>query len=402
MTVASGPYQPIGENTLVMNYDVKNSVLYYNYDHDSINSIPQVVDDSVELYAGRRRDIAYHNSRYLLANGSFISFRGDKFFSTGEVTPFPYQNMGDDVRFYSYHSGTVYERGCSIKTYNGFYDTPKETLVHSEYTCSADYSIQNRNVVIPLIDFNVMGGYATITPDGLIHVMDFAADIPNFDHYNSFSIINEWVICFGYIDKDGEDHDVISSYDLSYLKTDLIGISNAPRVIYLDRNLCFHRYSGTDFRLYKDGVLFYTYNQADSMCHYDFFRCGEYAVFYELNMGSGNGKIIVINLTDGTEIVYEKKGFWMEYFSANYLLVSEESNLFLYDVPNDDFIALKESGTFKKVNDDCFLLYSDTYVYLYNLSTRNSFEMRRIACFRQYLTPYAFLVEYKGEYYLLG
>jgi len=404
---AAGPLALDGSDPLVMNYDVHNNVLYYANDSNgrqSIKSIPQVVDESIELYAGRYRDINYYNSQYLLANSTFVSFTGDTLFTTNETTPFPYQNIGDELRFYSYHSGDVSEHGCTIKTYNGFTSTPVETLVHSEYTCSRDYSIRDRKVIIPLINFNEMGGYATITADGEIHVMDFAADIPNFDHYTSFLIVNEWVLCFTYVDLSGESHDVISSYDLKYLKTDMIAPSNASRVIYLDENTVFHRYSGNEFRLYYDGVKTYTYyTDADTTrCFYDFYRCGDYGVFYELNMGTGAGKLITVNLSNGAEIVHEINGLQFDYFSEEYVLIGDEDTVSLYDVASDKFIALEISGAFRKVNDDYFMLVSDSVIYLYHVASRDWFQLNRVAYFRRNLSPYAFLVEYEGEYFLLG
>ena len=388
----------------IINYDSANDVIYY-YDSPYINSIPSVVDAGIDLYASRMRELKYFNSEFLLVGNSFITFKGELLFSDGGTTVFPYQNIGDDLFFYTYLSDITQNQACSIKTYNSFSDSPKITLVHDEFTCSDEYAIKNRNVVIELMDLTTLGGYVTITPDGEIHVMDFDISFPDFDSYvlNSFSAVNEWLIYFQYEDDQGESHHVVTSYDLSYIAIDEMDASIASKNIYVDEDYRLYKYSTTEYRLYKSGVRFYTYTpRSSAFTTVQFAKYGNFGVVYETNTATGDGRMTRINLLDGTVVSYDKPMFSVSFNVSHYMAIRADNTNLLYDISNDEFITIEATGTFKAVNDDYFLIYSDDFVYLFDLENREMIRMNRIGYLRRTLQPYAFLVEHEGEYYLIG
>jgi hypothetical protein len=388
----------------IINFDVENNVIYY-YDSPYIDSVPSTVNSSIDLYASRYRELKYYNSKYSLVANSFITFKGETLFSADGTVAFPYINIGDDLRFYSYESNITQDQGCSIKSYDGFNDTPEINLVHDEYTCSAEYQIKNRNVVIELMDHARLGGYVSITPDGEIHVMDFTVDIPGFRScvYDSFRVINEWIIYFQYEDADGESHSAVTSYDLSYICIDEMSLSMAIKNVYVDQNYRFYKYSSTEYRLYKDEERFYTYTtRSSSFTFVFFFRFGDHGVVFETSTATGDGRITNINLADGSVVSYDKPMISVSFQVGNFILLIENSDCYLYDIINDNFITTGLSGAIKEVNSNYCLIYSDENVYLYDLMTNDYIQMNRIGHLRRTYQPYAFLVEYQGEYYLIG
>lgn len=390
-------------DNFIMNYDAEHQVMYY-YANSRIHALPNDIDDEINLYASDIRDFKYTNSQYSLIANEFISFRGDHLFTVGETTVFPYQNIGDELRFYSYNSGTSQDHGCTIQSYDGFDDPISSTVVHDDYVCSSDYKIVNRHVIIEFIDFTTTAGYAIICPDGEIYIMDFATMMPDFKSYDydTYGVAGGAMMYFRYTDNSNESHHVATNFDLSYIGIDEMDSSMASKTKYAVGEYRFYQYSSTEYRIYKDDVKFYTYatrNSSGASVLYNMIN--GYGVIYETGM-SGNGRLTRVDLNDGTTDVYD---IWLLSVSgmvSHYLICSDESGSFLYDIENDSRITLEADGAIKIVNDDYFLIYTDDLVYIYDVNDLSLTETNKVGFLRRTLIPYAFLVEYEGNYFIIG
>ncbi len=396
-------HQPMGYSYFhILNYDVDNEVLYY-YRDGRIYNLPSDIEDDTNLYASSLRSVQYINSRYTLISGEFKTFRGETLFSGSGIKIYPYTGYFDDHGFHAYSSDLVQDHGCTINSYDGFTDEPTNTtVVHDDYTCSASYSINNKYALIELIDFIRLGGYVTISPDGDVNVMDFEQMLPDFDSYvtDSLSIKNKCLVYFQYEDTSGTIHKVYTDFSLSYFKID--DPKTSSDFYFANDEYLLYRQISTEYQLYKNEELLYTYTTRNATSANVYMHIsGNYGLIYETNISS-NGRITRVNLNDGTSISYDISPFSAREVIGDFIIYVEDSDMYLYNYVTDEKTPIGPSGKISLVNDDYFIISIEDKIYLYDLLNLEKTEMDQIGYFNYYNYIYAYLVEFDGQYYIIG
>jgi len=370
-TLEYDTHAPMGfSDFFFTNYDMDHRVLYYSSSimNVFIQTVPSVIDAEIRIYPSSTRSVKHATSGWLLVSNEFLTIRGERLFADGGTVVFPYRNFGEDLRFYTYRSDLTQDQACTIRSYEGFESTAVDTLVHAEYTCDSQYRIVDRNVVIELVDFIHTGGFVTITPDGNFHVMDFSEAFPDFDAFDDDSIrYYDQVIYFRYEDTAGENHQVVANYDLSFMTIDLFNIDMASRNVFVDGDLRFYEYSMTEYRLYKDELLFYTYAPLAAYSPYPFFeRVGDFGLVIETDFGTGAGRLVRIDLEDGTTVVHEFASFSGGPLIGGSLMMTDDGECFRYDVAADSFVDLGVSGAYRRVGENGFFVSTEEKLWLFD------------------------------------
>jgi len=390
------------EDYFITSYDAENNVLYAS-NGTYTSSVPISIDSAIELYPSRNDDVLFTNSEYSLIGNRFMSASGETLFSNGEIVVFPRQSLGDDLRFYTYESGEYGDHGCTILTYEGFSGEPiKETLVHSDLMCAEDYQIQNGYTIIKLTNFTSIWGVVIISPSGDIKVIDYELDFPDllFGLNGSFTV-EDWCIYFEYRDNNSLDHKVVIDFNLNYIGIDEMMEPIAEKTVFLDYGYSLYQPSSTYYTLYKNQEQFFSFLIRNIHPYVKVNFYGDFAVIYENSTG-GEGRITRLDLRDKTYISYDQSLFAGCFTSGQYLLYEQDGYFHLYDILNDSFYFLDITGTPMKVDGDSFLIYNDNSVYLFESDEMQLTELNKIGYFQKGIHQYAFLVEYEGNYFVIG
>lgn len=388
----------------LLQYDVQNDVLYF-VDDNRIESIPKTLDPTIDWHAHRSSEIKHIDSQSVVIRNTIMTIRGDTMFTTNARLVYPYQRIGEDVRFYTYVPSSLGTGGCSILSYQGYDQEPISHLVHETDECSMDFELYNRTVIIRLFKGSKLSGYATITEDGTIRTFSFVAELKDFQSYSdrSFRIINEFLVYFEYLDVAQTLHYVAASTDMSSVLVDVVNYSMAANIRYLGNQCYFRKYSNNEYRLYNGNVKLLTYQPYDTNMGYTTFdRFGDFGLILDVGVGISGGRITRIDLSTGDQIEHSFDSFHTYGKIGKHYAFFGNGTIRLYDMENDLIFDTSIPGYMLSGTESTIISYTDSKVYIYDVASKQVVITNRIGHLRRTLQPYAFLVEYQGNYYLIG
>ena len=391
----------------IFHYDATNEALYYE-DIGSNRIAPNTTNFAIDQYGLRTSKIQHSNSLYTVFNKKIITFRGELLFSTEDNLIYPTPRIGDPIRFYTYHPQPILAQGCQIFTHSDFSSDPVLSWSHSQYTCSEEVIERSGVIAIRLLEKGSSRGFVIMDKEGVFREFIFQEKIDDFGSYSlqSFKIVSPHVLFFEYRDTLGTTHSVAMNPSLSDILTDeFLSSLHAQRITYWDDEYRFVWDFDSQYRLYKKGSLFYTYQPMFSEFDFTrFARFGEVGVIYNSSMQVPGGKLTRLHLDDKTTKTYDYTSFSpLGKIINRFLLETEEGYLF-YDAIDDQFEpAFGISGQIRSISDSILLLTTESNVWIVDLLNDRIIETVLITFLsRNQQSPYAFFVEYQGRYYWIG